>query len=211
MFKGDIWSWGGNSVSKVFKAHEGSVNALHSKLDRKLLVSGGNDNLVKLWNSQYTNIATFDLAAVPNIKSLNLRVRSVYVDSQERLLVGTRGSEIVVFSSVNTSNSESKVVMRGHFDNELWGMCTDRKQNCFYTVGEDNLLAKWDIANRRQLLSDRINAPAKTIDISEDGSLLAVGSKRGDIWTFDPSTLKQLKNSAKVKHEISIVKFSPNS
>ena len=33
MFKGDLWCWGGTSVSKSIPAHKSAVNALHSKLD----------------------------------------------------------------------------------------------------------------------------------------------------------------------------------
>ena len=51
MFKGDLWCWSGNSVTKTYPAHKGSVNTLHSKVDTKQLISGGNDNMVIVWNS----------------------------------------------------------------------------------------------------------------------------------------------------------------
>ena len=35
--------------------------------------------------------------------------------------------------------------MRGHWNGELWGLAIHPKSLIFYTVGEDNLLAVWDI------------------------------------------------------------------
>ena len=49
------------------------------------------------------------------------------------------------------------------------------------------------------------------MDISKDGKYLAVGSKLGDVFLFDPLNLKPIGKSLKLPHEVSIVKFSPNS
>lgn len=51
MLKGDIWSWSGSSVVKAYPAHKGAVNTVYSKIDTNQLISGGNDNLVIIWNS----------------------------------------------------------------------------------------------------------------------------------------------------------------
>jgi hypothetical protein len=38
---------------------------------------------------------------------------------------------------------------RGHFKDELWGLCVDKTQKRFYSAGEDGMVASWDIASMR--------------------------------------------------------------
>ena len=38
-----------------------------------------------------------------------------------------------------------RVVLRGHYDKELWGLAVHPFKNEYYTVGEDKLLAVWDV------------------------------------------------------------------
>jgi len=98
--------------------------------------------------------------------------------------VGTRGSEIVELKASNRW-TKAQVLMRGHFNNELWGLTVHPTQNTFYTVGEDGLLALWDSHSRKQIHSVNIKLPAKQIHVSPDGQMLAVGCKNGEIKIFD--------------------------
>ena len=59
--------------------------------------------------------------------------------------MGTRGSEIVEFSK----NGAAKVYMRGHFNDELWGLGCDSRKLEFVTAGEENVVAIWDIKKRQ--------------------------------------------------------------
>jgi len=58
--------------------------------------------------------------------------------------VGTRSSEIVEFDE----NGVARVLMRGHFDDELWGLDIHPLEPKVATFGRDNLLAIWSIENR---------------------------------------------------------------
>jgi WD40 repeat protein len=51
--------------------------------------------------------------------------------------------------------------------------------------------------------------PAKSIDISNNGNLLAIGCKNGETKILD-TNLKEVR-SIRNKKEVSIVKFSPNN
>ena len=36
--------------------------------------------------------------------------------------------------------------MHGHYEGELWGLAISPNSTIYYTVGEENLLAMWDVA-----------------------------------------------------------------
>ncbi len=38
--------------------------------------------------------------------------------------------------------------MRGHFNDELWGLACDTKKLEFVTAGEENVVAIWDIKKK---------------------------------------------------------------
>ena len=63
-------------------------------------------------------------------------------ESQELLVFGTRGSEIVEYSY---ASNRHKVVCNGHWEGELYGLATQPQSPYFYTVGEDTMLACWSI------------------------------------------------------------------
>jgi WD40 repeat protein len=62
------------------------------------------------------------------------------------ILISTRGSEIIEIKQSNMK--KGNVLMRGHFDKELWGLTVHPDQNTFFTVGEEGLLAHWDTQTR---------------------------------------------------------------
>lgn len=51
------------------------------------------------------------------------------------LLIGTRGSEII-----EVKNKNANVLIKGHFDGELWGLTPHANAKVYYTVGEDMVL-----------------------------------------------------------------------
>jgi microtubule-associated protein-like 6 len=81
----------------------------------------------------------------PEIKSLMPKARSVTENAQGLVLVGTRGGEIVEFGG-----PKPIVYIRSHFDGELWGLATHPTREEFVTVGQDNVLAIWDVKTRKQ-------------------------------------------------------------
>jgi len=43
--------------------------------------------------------------------------------------------------------------MKGHYDHELWGLACFVQEEWVVTVGEDGLLAIWDLHTRKQIKS----------------------------------------------------------
>jgi len=102
----------------VEKAHDGVVNTLCNSSDLKLLYSAGNDGVINVWGPGFKKL--YSLSVSPD-DCLIPKIRSICVLSENRLAVGTRSSEIVEFT-----DRKAKILIRGHFDKELWGMDTDR-------------------------------------------------------------------------------------
>lgn len=206
-FSGNLFIWKGKALTQTIeKAHEGSVNAIWSRKTQKGVITGGNDGNINIWDHTLKKIQTIVVAKNPTIKSLNPRVRSVCENSNGNILVGLRGGEIVEFVK-----NEPKVLMRGHFDDELWGLCVHPSKNSYITAGEDMLLASWDVASRKQTASIKLDYKAKVLAFSPDKKFLAVGCVNGFVLIMDPSTFKLIQTLKDRSKEISELKFSPNS
>ena len=82
---------------------------------------------------------------VPEIKSLLPKARSVYENATSgHILVGTRGGEIL-----ELGGPQPLIHMRSHCDGELWGLTPHPSRAEFITLGNDNMLAIWDVATKR--------------------------------------------------------------
>ena len=88
--------------------------------------------------------STLDLNE-PSISSANPKATSVCLGPNNKILVGTRGGEIVEFSG-----NSSKVYMRAHYESELWGLALHPNKTEMITYGRDSMLAIWDMPTRRQ-------------------------------------------------------------
>ena len=69
-----------------------------------------------------------------------------------KVLAGTRGSEIVELEGKN-----GQVLIRGHYDEELWGMCVHNKSPIFFTCGDEGMIASWDLKNHKQIKVNILN------------------------------------------------------
>ena len=99
------------------------------------------------------------------IDSLSPKIRSIDQNEEGNLLIGTRGGEII-----EIENETPKILLRGHWDKELWGLCVHPSDDVFYTVGEDKLLSLWDVKTMKLKKYVVIDEEATTIDISPNGT-----------------------------------------
>jgi WD40 repeat protein/Ca2+-binding EF-hand superfamily protein len=204
-FNGSLALFNGSSFTKSVKAHASAINCIYARDNNTGFLTGGNDGMIFIWDSKFTISQKLSILGTA-INSLNPKVRSICEDGNGNYLVGTRGGEIVEFQG------ESPVVIsRGHFDMELWGLAVHPSREKYYTVGQDKMLALWDIATRDIEKFVTIPQPGEVMTISSDGKYIAIGCKNGEMYVYDGNTLQQKTIKKDRKDPISEIKFSPNN
>jgi WD40 repeat protein len=74
-------------------------------------------------------------------------VISVCENAQGDLLLGLRGSEIIMLPKGD--QSKATILNQGHYDLELWGLANHPNSKVYYTAGEDKLVCKFDVKSRK--------------------------------------------------------------
>eukprot|EP00825_Cyclidium_porcatum_P020328 TRINITY_DN2306_c0_g1_i1.p1 TRINITY_DN2306_c0_g1~~TRINITY_DN2306_c0_g1_i1.p1 ORF type:complete len:305 (+),score=68.37 TRINITY_DN2306_c0_g1_i1:115-1029(+) len=162
------------------------------------------------WDSNLqTQVTVIDLKQ-GKIKVFSQKIIALAESKSGRLAIGLRSSEILEITTKGTQTKET-VVMKGHYEGELWGLAVHPKEQQFFTVGEDNLLACWDIVNRRMLLGVKLEFPAKAIHISPNGNFLAIGCINGSIQIVDPKSLVVTFTFKDRDNQVTCIKYSPDS
>mmetsp|Transcript_34585 Transcript_34585/g.25731 ORF Transcript_34585/g.25731 Transcript_34585/m.25731 type:complete len:114 (-) Transcript_34585:1506-1847(-) len=93
-----------------------------------------------------------------------------------QVLVGTRSGEIIEIGGQRTH-----VLMRSHFDGELWGLAPHPTNPEFITIGRDSMLAIWDVKTRRQKKFAKLDCGGDVLAYTSDGAKLAIGYTNGSV------------------------------
>ncbi|MCQ2816774.1 MAG: hypothetical protein MJ252_05855 [archaeon] len=203
--QGDLLIIQGCHLRKTIKAHNGSINSIFIKDGENGFITGGADGQIITWDKNFNMTSKISIAE-ESLGSLCPKVRSIDEDIDGNLLIGTRGGEII-----EIVHGIPKILLRGHWDNEVWGLCVNPKEDIYYTTGEDKLLAAWDAKENKIKANVKIEDPGTCMDISSDGKYLAIGCVNGNWYIYDPNTLSKIYESkgGEIK-EINEVKFSPD-
>lgn len=203
MFKGELFVWKGNRPYNAVKAHNGPVNAICTRKSAKGLITGGNDGVVIIWESNLKKLSQLNLID-PALKCFNPKIRALS-ELNGIILVGTRSSEIIEFSL----NSKPNVIMRGHYQGELWGLAMHPSSLQCFTVGEDNLLINWELNTHKFKQSTKLDFPSRSLHVSPDCKYLAVGCLNGSVLIIDPKSLTIITTLKDRQSDVSLLKFSP--
>jgi len=210
---GRIIEWSGHSVARETPAHAGPIYAMQSRATKRGLITGGKDGQVIVWAVDEEGLVaerSYDLRA-PDLKSMSPQVKSVAEHPKTgQVLVGTRGGEIVEYGS--SGQEKPKVLLKSHYDKELWGLAPHPSKAEFLTVGQDGMLGVWDIASRRQKRYAKLECGADAVAYSTDGGYIAIGMRNGYLLVVDAFFAPVAKTQhSKTGKEISVIKFSPDN
>jgi microtubule-associated protein-like 6 len=168
---GHLYVWESAHLSKAIPAHSSAVFCLHATSNG--CVSGSKDGHIKVWSRKMIPLSDFDMNDVkPAVQ--NPSVRSICWDiAEDRLLVGTKGGEILEISRLT---NETSLVTESHFENELFGLSLHPiKNDLVATAGEDRTVRIWNLTTRQVDAKVFLDAPLHSITYSYDGKLIAVG------------------------------------
>ena len=180
------------------------------------LAVGGEDGAVKTFSVspklEVKETASMDLRATGNVFLVaDIAVSSVALSSG-KVLVGTRGNELLELSLIGTPAEEGAEegaplpfpqvgdvlnggpVTSGHGTYNgvsIASLATNASTTEYATVGTDNKLFVWDTASHKQVKSLSLDSAPSTVAYSNDGGLIAVGysdgPKKGSVAVFGAS------------------------
>lgn len=183
----------------VEKAHDKGVQSLAviqpqandgGDSSAALLISGGKDGCVKIWNPSLQMISILDLKSPSFDCFFDASVAAIDVkpfSSNEKLVfvVGTLGGDVVEFfvpsskgkdsDSYDLSKAQVSPLMTSHSKGELWGLATNPIYPDIYaTVGDDQALRIWSMKKNCCLATEKLPKPSRSICWHPDGHVLAV-------------------------------------
>jgi WD40 repeat protein len=119
---GGLVKFNGTTASKPIKQHTDAIWAIEPKGSQGF-VTGASDGKIITWNAQMKPTGTIDMT--PMVK-FSPAIRSIDVHKDGRMLVGTRGADVV---ELDTRGKITRTIVQGHSQGvphmpEIWGLCT---------------------------------------------------------------------------------------
>ncbi|KAE8289853.1 Echinoderm microtubule-associated protein-like 5 [Larimichthys crocea] len=207
---GDVCVWKEHILVRIVaKAHTGPVFTMYTTLRDGLIVTGGKERpskeggALKLWDQELKRCRAFRLETGQVIDC----VRSV-CRGKGKILVGTRNAEII---EVGEKNAACNILVNGHMDGPIWGLGTHPSRDVFLSAAEDGTVRLWDIPEKKMLNKVNLGHPARTINYSPEGDMVAIGMKNGEFIILLVASLKIWGKKRDRRSPIQDIRFSPNS
>ena len=230
--KGEILVWNSTSITKCVKGkHEGPVDAIYVYKD--YIFTGGRQGNIVILDNKFNVVHT---VSTKKLGGADPGVNAFAYDG-DRLIVGTRGSEVYELNFSMTSNDVSikNEITAGHFapcrkdNNEVWGLTTIPGTESYVSVGDDGTLRVFSATDKK--MERRINlnldssgkplpkdpatkelnngAKGRSISISPNRKLAAVGFRDGSLRIFATKDWSVIAEKKDRKSWIQDLKFSP--
>lgn len=187
-------------IKAELKGHEGAVNCVAFSPDGKFLASGGEDELVKIWNLETLENTLTLRGHFKGIKAL------VYSNQGDRLFsAGDRS--IRVWSKDGTEEK----VLTGH-TTFLWSLNISKDDNYLISGSFDRQFHIWDFHKTDESIEvDGHKKSVLAVNFSPDGKYMVSGSLDKTIKLWDFKTKEIIKTFEGHSDNIYEIKFLPNS
>ena len=163
---GHLLVWSGRNCVKQINAHFKALNAMYA-VPGVGIVTGGADGRVQLWNIRLQRGADFDMS---NFNSIFPSVQSVsWVPDAHKVLVGTRGGEILEFADTDGNNLNDGALVQAHFEGQVWGLASNSRSDEYATTADDGTVRVWDSECRLKAIT-RLSGPCRCVAFSRDGA-----------------------------------------
>jgi microtubule-associated protein-like 6 len=208
MSDGTLVLWKDRCATRFVNAHKGAVMAICELGGRgstpgasdtgrdSRIISGGKDGVVHIWSYKLAKMWSLDLGSADTMPmSVNSHIRAVST-YENRLLVGTKGSEIYEVnllansassSAAGNSGSTSSIyrLVEGHYDDraEVWALAIHplAGTNKFITGGDDMTVRLYDSKAMTQIAMVNVSKKVRALAWRPDGSHIAVGCYDGRV------------------------------
>ncbi|CAF2961159.1 unnamed protein product [Rotaria sp. Silwood2] len=215
---GLVFIWRFNALERTIKAHRGPIFSMFSS--DNCLITGAKEkpSLTSTDVLKPLKVWDFDMNKGRSIK-LNLPstdticVRSVCRNSQGKILIGLKSSDIIEIDD-GSSGSQSKSLVFGHGEGQLWALSPHPTKSIFATGSYDRNLVIWSTNTKGLIVKVDMKKEIRSVSFNPDGNLLAVGFTDGQISLVTYSLEnKQLVETTKTRERntaILCLRFSPD-
>jgi len=213
---GSLYIWDNHNCVKTVEAHTGIISAVTTVGD--LIITGGKDNKVHIFDSAYHLKSTYDVKSNPKALDYN----------DGNVLAGLRDGTIVELNS-----NGSRTLMASHCDGETWGLAIDHTTGFVLTTGDDNKILAWDPKERKIAFEGIINEKAgdkpkmlgastssifppnqcaRSIAVNPVTGHVAVGVNNGELYVREGirSLNKTIAHKTDAKAWIECMQYSPD-
>ncbi|CAG9325772.1 unnamed protein product [Blepharisma stoltei] len=201
-FNGCVFKWNESTLSQAVKVHEAPVVCIGQRTGGEGIITGGNDGFIHILDLSLGKIQSIDLK---DLGSILPKPRSACEGPGGKILIGTRGGEIFEVTGQN-----SKALLKGHYDKELWGVCSHPTRLEFATLGQECMLAVWDVPTRKQKTCKKLEGPGGALAYSPNAAVLLAGLENGKVVILDGNSLAVKDTKFDRTKCITDIKFSPN-
>ncbi|XP_075245409.1 uncharacterized protein LOC142339326 isoform X2 [Convolutriloba macropyga] len=221
-----MWDPSKNIVATLESCHEGALFTILVNEDSTQMMSGGRDGTIHVW----------DISTPPNFNKLitykmpdNQGACRMLALSNNQLYVGSTANSILnktIVIANNNANSENNenapttnfesewsVLTQGHYE-QIRGLTSLRNGllgGHFITAGYDGMVLLFNSEQKRMVWKHALQNTAPTcIDIHEDATTIAMGTKDGSLILVkvkDKSTSSEVKVKV-AQSKINCIKFS---
>jgi WD40 repeat protein len=196
----ELWNVATGGFIRTLRGHTGNVRSMDFSPDRKLMISGGEDRTLKLWDvSSGQELASLEADGADN------HYRAIFSPDGKNIASACRDG------SVNLWDVYTRSVIRrfiGHSD-RVRAIAFSPDGRRLATGGSDNTIRLWDVASGRELRklgqSDIVNRAAFSMD---GGCLVTGGFNNGSVKLWDVTTGQELISLEGHADEVTSITFS---
>jgi WD40 repeat protein len=186
----------------VQTGHSGKVTSVSVSLDGKYLVSGSDDNTLKLWDINAGKEIRSFLGHRYSVNTVSFSPDGKYV------LSGSSGGALKLWDV--KSGEELKTFIVGNFK-EINSVSFSPDGKYAISGASDSTLRLWDISTGKEIRTFRgHNGYVSSVAYSPDGKYALSGSGDSTLRLWDISTGKEIKVFAGHRSKVTSVSFSPN-
>eukprot|EP00455_Lapot_gusevi_P057002 TRINITY_DN958_c0_g1_i2.p1 TRINITY_DN958_c0_g1~~TRINITY_DN958_c0_g1_i2.p1 ORF type:complete len:790 (-),score=249.21 TRINITY_DN958_c0_g1_i2:55-2424(-) len=213
---GEVYEFAGETLANIHPAHfisrEQSNPVASMCVTEQGIITGGYDNHLKLWGDDMSLVADIDLCVALDAADRTFKIRSLDCSGQ-RVLVGTKESDILVF---NLGDQSFKPITQGH-SLDVVALAMHPTRDVFVTgeVDPDSksksmLLCLWDLAQHTAISKVRMAQGICSLGFSPDGEILAVGCDDGKVLLLNGENFSVVKEKKVANEQVAVVEFSPD-
>jgi WD40 repeat protein len=193
-----VWDVGQEDPVFSIQAHDAEINSTQYSPDGSMILSAGNDGIVRLWDAQNGNL----LREIT--REGGVRVAKFSRDGNQ-IAAADWDKTAYIFDA---SSGEQLFELKGHKD-QILAFAFSHDGQYVYTASYDSTIRKWDLNTGAELLvmtghTGRIS----DLDISPDDKLLASASADTTVKVWDSETGKELYNYVGNNEDSNSVAFS---